>query len=198
MSDTLQLLGKLVEGNPGRDAVHIAVIAVTCKKKVAPGDHVKLVEGTTNEVIKLSGENETHGIVDPYLRMHFVPAGQKFWLFLYPQTITSLRHEWTHPAFAFEEETATDYVVQKDEIVRSRKWLEEEAKTVLEMTYNELVRAARDYATNGDCHCLPFDTPDECQSSYWKEELWKHLAIAENLHLKNEVPSDTYMFRCAC
>jgi hypothetical protein len=36
--------------------------------------------------------------VDPFLADPVQP-GQMFWLFLYPQTITGLRHVWEHLAF---------------------------------------------------------------------------------------------------
>jgi hypothetical protein len=89
-------LGRLIEdGDRRRDAVHIAVAPVTAAERLTPGQHVGLVAGETEHV----GPAETCiGIVDPFLTQP-VEVGQRFWLFLYPNTVTSLRHYWTHPAF---------------------------------------------------------------------------------------------------
>lgn len=94
MSDTQQLIGKLVDGSPERDAVHVAVVAVEAHEELAPGTHVgfdQSSEISSRASVKI-------GVVDPFLQQVACP-GDKFWLFLYPNTITSLNHHWTHPAF---------------------------------------------------------------------------------------------------
>lgn len=90
-------LGKLIEdGDRRRDAIHIAVAPVTAEVKVTPGQHVGLIYDDNLELVGPCDCNI--GIVDPFLSGH-VEAGQRFWLFLYPGTVTSLRHVWTHPEF---------------------------------------------------------------------------------------------------
>jgi hypothetical protein len=90
-------LGQLIEdGDRRRDAIHIAVAPVTAAERLAPGQHVGLVEEGN---LELAGPCDCNiGVVDPFLTQGVEP-GQRFWLFLYPGTISGLRHVWTHPAF---------------------------------------------------------------------------------------------------
>lgn len=89
MSDaTLDTIGKILTRDAKRDAVHFAVAPITAAMRLEPGQHVGL-DGTDVSPI---------GIVDPFLKRP-VEVGQRCWMFLYPNTITGLRHEWTHPAF---------------------------------------------------------------------------------------------------
>ncbi len=77
-------LGTNPNPDSGRDAVHIAIIPMLATKRLDPGERL------------------ANGLVDPFLTVPVEP-GQWFWLLLYPNTVTSLRHIWTHPAFEPEE-----------------------------------------------------------------------------------------------
>ncbi|RJQ30324.1 hypothetical protein C4565_00640 [Candidatus Parcubacteria bacterium] len=85
-------LGKLVTKETGRDAVHMAIAPITAVRRLKPGEHVD-----ANGFPERYGAKPV-GIVDPFLRED-VLEGQVFLIMLYPLSVTSLRHEWTHPAF---------------------------------------------------------------------------------------------------
>jgi len=96
MDQALQL-GQLIEdGDRRRDAIHIAVAPVTAVERLSPGQHVGLVREDDPELVGPC--DRTIGVVDPFLTAEVEP-GRRFWLFLFPGTITGLRHVWTHPAF---------------------------------------------------------------------------------------------------
>lgn len=93
------ILGQIIEDTAERDAIHIAIAPVVAAGRVYPGQHVALLgNGPQVAAVLPTDPNRPIGIVDPFLT-HPVEAGTKFYLFLYPQTVTGLRHEWTHPAF---------------------------------------------------------------------------------------------------
>ena len=96
MSDNLKL-GHLIDGNQQRDAIHIAIAPVVAAEVLHPGDRIGFVDPANPEMVRRHGIHI--GIVDPFLIRRIVP-GQRFWMLLFPGTITSLRHDWTHPAFS--------------------------------------------------------------------------------------------------
>lgn len=92
-------VGRLLDASaplPGRDAIHVPVVPVRSAEWLAPGCKVGLCEGRVDRVE--SGVPPV-GVVDPFLS-DAVPPETPFWLFLFPGTVTDVRHVWTHPAFA--------------------------------------------------------------------------------------------------
>lgn len=113
MSDTLRL-GHLITGPAARDAVHIAVAPVIADDRLFPGQPVGFIDGSKDRV---GVSKSPVGIVDPFL-MAPVYKESRVWLFLFPGSITSLRHDWTHPAFSGD--TAPAIVLPADTKVSER------------------------------------------------------------------------------
>jgi len=94
MSNELKL-GTTPNGYEGRDAVHIAILPTQAAEQLTPGTPVRLNDQHQAQLCEF---RDAIGIVDPFLKHRIVPKGQWFWLCLYPNTITGLRHVWQHPA----------------------------------------------------------------------------------------------------
>jgi hypothetical protein len=98
--DTLKKLGTIREQDEGRDAIHIAVltIPVTDQRRITPGQEVDALGRPTYRK-----DQVPVGIVDPFLPGPIeVQEGQWFYVYLFPGTISGLRHVWTHEAFPEE------------------------------------------------------------------------------------------------
>lgn len=88
-------LGQLITDDPKKDAVHVAIAPATAEGPLNPGAHVFVANGYASLP---EGRQKAVGIVDPFLTEP-VKEGEVFWVFVYPNTVKDLRHEWSHPAF---------------------------------------------------------------------------------------------------
>lgn len=192
MSDQSKLgLGKIITAEQHRDAIHVAVAPVVACGNLEPGEHVGVIGG------KASRDEKPIGIVDPFLT-ECVRAGQAFWLFLYPGSITSLRHDWAHPSFAAEAPA----VVIGDKAY-SEKWLKEYVKRHCpywgfgghdersDEGYSEFMRHVREerwiFYNGSDCHSLS-DVEDA-------DNLFEHLSVV----LGQRITASYFeAFTCSC
>lgn len=133
------ILGILIGPTHRRDAIHIAVAPVIAAEDLKPGDHIgfvqepqnktrRIVMDTTSSLVtskeKVGKVKNPIGIVDPFLNAK-VKAGERFYLCLYPQSVTGMRHEWQHPAFMDEVERQA--YEDESEKAKSIKWLRDYA-----------------------------------------------------------------------
>ncbi len=100
--NTLSGIGKIIpqEAQAFRDAIHIAILPCTAGTDLPVGAHVGLVpwaEYVSGKDPVIGWCDDPFGVVDPFLK-EGVKAGERFFLWIYPDTITSLRHVWSLPA----------------------------------------------------------------------------------------------------
>lgn len=183
--NTQDKIGKLIlDGLGERDAIHVAIAPVTASETLRPGQQI----GFLKDSIDLVGDVENCiGIVDPFLTLP-VAKGQRFFMLLYPNTITSLRHEWTHPAFAAAAE--------RDE---SEKWLSEKwlrAYAAKHSPYDDPEVAFRNMMDGLRCkevfyHGDDLHGLDELKDA---DELKRHAEA----YLGIEINWGEYSFSCSC
>lgn len=170
-------LGQLIDGPAERDAIHIAVAPVVATVRMRPGCRVGLDEEGAAEI---SESSRCIGIVDPFLTEDVLP-GQRFFLVLFPNTVTSLRHSWEHPAFNLP-------------VGESRKFLELMAAGC-GVTYKRLMEAAECYVDSGDY--LHMGSFEDYKDAFWgrEAEFWKHYEIVTGTKVKDNEAS---FFSCSC
>jgi hypothetical protein len=103
MSETK--LGTLPGAAVGRDAIHVAVVPLMSSSYLKPGEHVGWAYDQPGTVSDYT--DKKFGVVDPFLPQEEIEPGTRVWVLLYPGSISSLRHVWSHPEFDDEPAVLT-------------------------------------------------------------------------------------------
>ena len=193
-------VGTLIEAGAQRDAIHIAVAPSVAGQRLYPGQHVVLSSpgDDLETMIGAAPGQETIGIVDPFLT-HPVSKGERFWTFLHPQTITSLRHNWPHPAFeptgkvskpadAATPKAGKTFSKSK---ASSKAWLTAFG-SVHGLSYDDLIDAASKWLNRGDY--LIDGGKYEGQSV--PDEFWDHYDNVQGI--KTDPADRQSFFSCSC
>lgn len=184
MSDQSKLgLGRIITTEQHRDAIHIAVAPVTAAHTMIAGRHFAFDE--KGHASEHTGKKPI-GIIDPFLNCK-VEAGQKCWGYLYPGSITSLRHQWAHPAFAND-----GHVIGGESVEWMRAW----AKANIENGYSytdlddegkyQFAIAMADEMNVG---------PNESSRDEINDEWWSHW---ENITGNTAPDKEDRYFSCGC
>lgn len=181
-------LGQKIREIQERDAVHVAVIPVRINQfgneVIKPGTHVGFIYDEF--VGPLS--NKLVGIIDPFLSpSEELHHGDKVWLFLYPNTVTSIRHYWEHPDITVGPKTN---LLIEQAVQRLRSIAES-----VEISFPELIDILGNYIETGKWHTLNFDTPDIDPVTMWDD-----FQLVTGVRFDKEQRKQAYdiPFTCAC
>ena len=137
------------------------------------------------------------GIVDPFLKV-MVRRGDRFWLYLYPRTITGLRHSWTHPALPDDGlgAVATGNHNPPANKALSEAWLRDFISTADCPSYEEVMEMAERIARGDnpafDDDYMHFDGRDAHGDI--PPEFWDHVSVV----LGKSVANRPKYFSCQC
>lgn len=187
MANSSPKLGQLITKHVGRDAIHIAIAPVQCgdEEGLEPAQRIKIDRNSKQAV---SAEDwEFTAIVDPWL-IDGPRYGQWFWALLNPNTITALRHYWTHPDFPDlrnneEKQNALEWMIQfaQDLGVNSH------GRT---LSVDELLSGADQWLADGEYTRWGYD------DTYITDEFWVNYEIIRGIIVDPGNRQD--FFECDC
>lgn len=182
--EPITTIGRILKTEQQRDAIHMAIMPVTAGERLSPGEHVGMLpDGTVGNCDK------PLGIIDPFLTVK-LKKGDQCWMFLYPNTITSLRHEWTHPEINGPQPSIPD--AAKNE---SERWLRDFADRLFSYYGNDDEDGSRFDLLIADAEEGYFATDIEYGADLTPDEtFWMHFERYTGRKVKNR---PTY-FRCSC
>lgn len=73
-----------------RDAVHVAIISMTCDDSLRAGDRVKII---SKDKVVAYDNDDYDGIVDPFGE-EYISCETLFWVLLKPGTVVDMKHNW--------------------------------------------------------------------------------------------------------
>lgn len=186
-------IGSLITTEQHRDAIHVAIAPVTANENLSPGQHVGFVVPGNTDLVGQS--DNCIGIIDPFYEGRIF-KDDCCWLFLYPLSVTGLRHEWEHPAFAAQE---TDKAA-------SLKWMEAFAKRHYSQgdpydgwdgpySADQLIRFAKEYIETGYRHVQ--QGSESLRDSTPVAEFWRHYEVITGEKISDDARSNS-PFCCTC
>jgi hypothetical protein len=199
-TDALETLGTIFEKGTGkRDAIHVAVEPVIAGHDLLAGDDISVKDG-----IAISAEDgKGVGIVDPFLE-YIVRKGESFWCLLYPRTIKSLRHVWSHPDFP-DAEFHEEQIVTAQDKAESEEWLRDFCDRTDCPGYETVMNVVKSCHENGSYRDEKEDTGAYLDGEYFRfngmdargeipPEFWDHVEVVLGVKIKNRAT----WFSCSC
>lgn len=216
MKDAVATMGDVLPDDAGgRDAVHVAVFSATSPDRVLSGQHVSILQKGDPDSIVVRNDIDGVGLVDPFIEeTKVILPGERFWVYLYPRTITALSHKWSHPAFEAAETTyatpaqkieseewlkdfINTQIAEEEKLADSEIWLEDFVKHAdcpgYDIVMKKVAEVADGNAGGWDEDYLHFNGWDA--GGEIPDEFWKHAEIVLGKPIKG--PKAKY-FSCSC
>ena len=183
MAEMKDLVGKVITEEAFRDAIHVAIFPAIASENLWPGCKVNLVHGTKDQIRNTRGLPFI-GVVDPFLTT-FVKKGRRCFVFLCPNTVTGMRHEWTLPAIDDQKRPKNESEIWLRKF--SEKW---------NFNYGEMIKSAQE--KKGYVIAYGIDIHGASELDAGEENLfWHHIEILANKRFNKEHRSK-FTWSCGC